>query len=79
MKPDLKLHIFQQRLKKIGINLELFGNNPWIYIDKINGKKVVEKFHAEHGFTIAFYPLKIGDKIEFTDVTEIFKLIRKYI
>lgn len=28
------------RLRKIGINVELFGNYPWIYLDKVNGNKV---------------------------------------
>jgi hypothetical protein len=65
------------RLRKIGIDVELFGNAPWIYLDKVNGNKVKEKFNADHGFTIAFYPLK-GQKMELTDATEIFKIIRKY-
>jgi hypothetical protein len=66
------------RLRKIGIEVELFGNVPWIYLDKVNGNKVKEKFHANHGFTIAFYPIKIGEQIELTDIREIFKTIRKY-
>ena len=28
------------RLRKIGINVELFGNYPWIYLDKVNCNKV---------------------------------------
>lgn len=66
------------RLRKINIEVELFGNAPWIYLDKVNGNKVKDKFHANHGFTIAFYPVKIGDEIELTDIGEIFKTIRKY-
>ena len=73
-----KLTIFINRLKKIGINIELVGNYPWIYIDKINGKKVTEKFEANHGFTIAFYPVNPNQTLKFTDIKEIFKLIRKY-
>lgn len=73
-----KLHIFIERMKKIGIDIELLGNIPWIYIYKINGKRVTERFEGNHGFTIAFYPVKLGDELEFTDITEIFKLIRKY-
>lgn len=69
-----KLDTFIKRLAKVGVIVELFGNYPWIYIDTINGKKVTEKFMAEHGFTIAF----MSRGIEFTDITEIFKLIRKY-
>jgi hypothetical protein len=66
------------RLRKIGINVELFGNVPWIYLDKVNGNKVKEKFHANHGFTIAFYPIRNDQKMELTDIREIFKIIRKY-
>lgn len=73
-----KLNTFITRMDKIGINIELFGNYPWIYIDKINGKKVTEKFQGNHGFTIAFTPIKPGKDIEFTDIKEIFNLIRKY-
>lgn len=74
-----KLAIFVNRLKKIGIEIKLFGNLPWIYLDEINSHKVIEKFHAEHGFTIAFTPIRLGQTLQFTDISEIFKLIRKYI
>ena len=74
------LSIFVDRLKKIGIEVELFGNYPWIYLDKINGKKVTEKFQADHGFTVAFLNNPFLNKsVEFTDTKEIFKLIREYI
>lgn len=73
------LTVFIERMKKLKINIELVGNYPWIYINRINGKRVKEKFHANHGFTIAFQPIKIGQKMNFTDITEIFKLIRKYL
>lgn len=73
-----KLHTFVGRMNKIGIQLELIGNYPWIYIDKINGKKVTEKFQGNHGFTIAFTPIKLDQPIELTDTKEIFNLIRKY-
>lgn len=73
-----KIVVFIERLKKIGIDITLSSNFPWIYLDTINGKKVTEKFHAEHGFTIAFLPIRHNQQIKFTDITEIFKLIRKY-
>lgn len=73
-----KIEIFKQRLHKIGIDVELVGNYPWIYIDYINGKRVTEKFQGNNGFTLAFTPIKNGQEIEFTDIPEIFKLIRKY-
>ena len=73
-----KLTVFSNRLKKIGIEIEMFGNFPWIYLDTINGKKVNEKFEGNHGFTIAFSPIKPGEELEFTDLGKIFDLIRKY-
>lgn len=74
-----KLEIFIIRMKKLNINIELLGNYPWIYINTINGKRVKETFEAEHGFTIAFSPIRKDQKLEFTNISEIFKLIRKYI
>lgn len=68
-----KLAVFLGRMYKIGINIELMGNYPWIYIYSINGNRVKDKFLAEHGFTIMFQNTR-----EFTDIGEIFKLIRKY-
>ena len=41
-------------------------------------KKVKEKFRAEHGFTIAFSPIRPGQELEFTDLRKIFDLLRKY-
>ena len=71
-----KLTIFTNRLEMIGIKVELVGNLPWVYIDSINGKKVTEIYQGNHGFTIAY--LTVKDGILFTDLHEIFKLIRKY-
>ena len=69
-----KIDIFVKRLEKIGITVTLIGNYPWIYINQINGQIVTEKFEGNHGFTIAF----LSKDTEFTDIGEIFKLIRKY-
>ena len=74
-----KINKFINRLGKIGINILLSMNYPWIYITHINGVKVTETFKAEHGFTIAFMPIRIDQELSFTDITEIFKLIRKYL
>lgn len=74
-----KLLVFINRLKRIGIDIELFGNCPWIYVDKINGKKVKEKHLSEYGFTIMFYPIVNDTNYKFTDLNKIFELIRKYI
>jgi len=73
-----KLGVFINRLNKIGIKIELVNNYPWIYIDKINGKKVTEKLDGNHGFTIAFLPIRNNQELNFTDISEIFKLIRNY-
>ena len=74
-----KLSVFINRMKSLGIDIKLVGNYPWIYIHEINGKRVTEKFEAEHGFTIAFLPVRADRDLVFTDISEIFKLIRKYI
>lgn len=74
-----KLDVFVKRLKKIGIDVKLSGNFPWVYIDEICGVKVKEKFQGNHGFTLIFLPARTDSPpSEFTDITEIFKLIRKY-
>lgn len=73
-----KIKIFVNRLKKINIDVGLRGNYPWVYIEYINGKRVTEKFEANHGFTLAFIPIKKDQELNFTDIKEIFKLLRKY-
>lgn len=65
------------RLKKIGIEIELFANYPWIYLDKVNGNIVKEKFLAEHGFTIMFLKSE-KRKNDFTNIGKMFDVIRKY-
>lgn len=74
-----KLEVFINRLKRIGIDVQLGANYPWIYIDYINGKRVTERFEAKHGFTVAFLPIRKDKELQFTDITEIFKLLRKYV
>jgi len=75
-----KLKVFVERLKKVGIEVKLSGNFPWVYIDEICGKRVIETFCANHGFTVMFLPSRNDSPpSEFTDIAEIFKLIRKYI
>ena len=76
----IKITTFVERLKKIGIDIKLPGNFPWVYIDEICGVRVTEKFEANHGFTLIFLPGRNDSPVsEFTDITEIFKLIRKYV
>lgn len=77
-KPIDKIPIFINRMGKIGIEIDFFSVIPWVYINKINNKKVIEKFESEHGFTIGYLPIRSNEEFKFTDITEIFKLIRKY-
>ena len=73
-----KITTFIERMKKVGVDIILSSNYPWIYIDHINGKRVVETFMANHGFTLTVIPIRPDGEIEFSDIKEIFKLIRKY-
>lgn len=74
-----KIGVFVERLKKIGIEVKLTGNYPWVYIDEICGKRVTEKFEGNHGFTLIFLPGRNDSPpSDFTDIRETFKLIRKY-
>ena len=70
---------FVKRLRKIGIDVELTINTPWIYLDKINGKQVTEHFFSNYYFTLAFAPIRYGDeKVKFIDIKETFTILRKY-
>jgi len=73
-----RIKSFVERLKKIGMEVELIGNYPWIYLYKVNGKVVTEKLAANHGFTLCFLPIKEDREFKFTDIKEIFKVLRKY-
>ncbi len=74
-----ELGVFRERLSKIGIDVSCSGNFPWVYIDKINGNKVKEKHNSEHGFVVGYAPIRLGSKFTFETLSEIFKIIRKYI
>ena len=73
-----KIDKFVERLARIGIDVKLAANVPWIYLTHINGKRVTETFQGIHGFTIAFYPIRHNEALEFTDIGKIFELIRRY-
>ena len=73
-----KILILKERLDKLGIKIELTSNFPWVYLDKVNSKKVTELFQSEHGFVIGFMSPKENNKSTLTDVKEIFKIIKKY-
>ena len=68
---------FVNRLKKIGIEVELIGNYPWVYLDKVNGMCVFGKLHSEHRFTVFFRATRMGEVDRITDITLIFKKIRE--
>jgi hypothetical protein len=74
-----RIEAFIHRLKKLGIKVELSGNYPWVYLDKVNGRRVVEHYQSDYGFTIAFMPIRPGQPITFPDISLLFKTIRKYV
>jgi len=73
-----QLDILKKKLDNIGIDVEFMADFPWIYLYKINGELVKERYEAEHGFTIAFLPVRRDKSFYFTELNVIFKLIRKY-
>lgn len=68
-----------RRLAKLGIDIELKANAPWVYLDKVNGTKVLAPFMGEHGFTAFF--LCDGDHdpycVTFSDRRKVFQKIRQ--
>lgn len=80
MKDPLKVLI--DRLAKIGIEIKVGGNIPWIYLDYVNGNRVQpEDYTANHGYTIAWLSVRAdnndGVKLD-DDLKETFRIIRKY-
>jgi hypothetical protein len=43
-----------KRLAKIGIELELIGNVPWVYLKSVNGIPVTEKKNARYGYCVDY-------------------------
>ena len=70
---------FVNRLKKIGIEVELSGNYPWIYLETVNGKRIKQRFQGNHGFTAFFLPTKPGQSAHITDTKVVFAKIREMI
>lgn len=73
-----RLEKFVERMKRVGVEVDLVGNYPWVYLEKVNGKVIEEQFFSNHCFTLGFQPIKIGGNFEFTDIKYIFEIIRKY-
>ena len=73
------LAVFQRRLNRIGIEIELASNVPWVYLTKVNGNVVQESdFTTNYGFTIA-WDIFEDHKIRLVkDTKSIFEIIRKY-
>lgn len=72
------IELLVKRLDSLNIKVELTSNFPWVYLEKVNGKSVTEKYMSDYGFTLAFLPIRKDQKIKFTDFDVIFKVIRKY-
>jgi len=75
-----EVEIFVNRMKRIGIKLDLVSNIPWIYLYRVNGNRIQpEDYNANHGYTIAWYPVKVGQKVHLDDdLKRTFEVIRKY-
>jgi hypothetical protein len=77
-----ELDVLVERLKKIGIEIQLTGNIPWIYLRSVNGNVIKREDYknANHGHCIAWYPSMNNDTyhINWHDIKTTFELIRKY-
>jgi hypothetical protein len=75
-----EIEVFINRMRKIGIELKLVVNVPWIYLVSVNGNPVKEEdYTANHGYTIAWYPVRLGDEPHLdSDLNRTFYIIRKY-
>lgn len=75
-----KLDTLIRRLRKIGIELRLVNNVPWIYIAAVNGHLIPknEYYYGNHGYTLGFSAMQIGVDFEFLDLARTFDLIRRY-
>lgn len=67
-----KVKSFVEKLAKIGINVTLQGNIPWVYLATVNGKQVTERFGGFHGFTVFMWV----NEVTWTDRKVVFKKIR---
>lgn len=70
----IKLERLANRLNKLNIQVEFVLNYPWVYLYKVNNKRVKELYHSNHGFTICF----INDN-KFLNRKRLFKKIREYL
>ena len=68
---------FTDRLNKLGINVTLSSNIPWVYLKSVNGIEVKETYAAEHGFTAFFYSMKEKGIVNFSDRKKVFEKVRE--
>ena len=75
-----EIEVFINRMRKIGIELKLVVNVPWIYLVSVNGNPVKEEdYSSNHGYAIAWYPIRLGDEPHLdSDLNRTFDIIRKY-
>jgi hypothetical protein len=75
-----EIEVFINRMKKIGIELKMVVNVPWIYLVSVNGNPIKEEdYNANHGYTIAWYPVRMGIEPHLdSDLNRTFDIIRKY-
>ena len=73
-----QLTTLKNRLEKIGIDVVFVSNYPWVYLHRVNGELVNETYEANHGFTVGFLPIRRDRNFQFTELSVIFKTIRKY-
>jgi hypothetical protein len=69
----------RERLSKIGIEIGMSSNYPWVYLDTVNGNRVTEIYQSDHYFTIGFMSIRDENEFRFTNLKEIFLVIRKYL
>ena len=67
---------FILRLKKIGINVEVAANYPWVYLLSVNGVRVRKKYYSDYGFTLGWLPPRPNEEFRFSDISTIFQAIR---
>lgn len=71
-----EIEIFRNRLKKIGIEIELMGNIPWIYLMSVNANKIKkEDWTANYGYTIGWW---MDTPVLEENFKKHFEIIRKY-
>lgn len=73
------IHSFRNRLKKIGIEITMIGNFPWVYMHTVNGVRVEGTYMADHGFTIFMMAIRKDERGPYIiqDIPTIFKKIRE--